>query len=301
MLRQKIRVIVNIIVMTMPGMVLAANPSEGSATTKVNYSPAGQNNAEKGAEGVKEQGPFVFSAPPRESQQASIETYAPIAEYLSKVLGKEVTYKYPGNWFSYQADMQKGNYDLIFDGPHFNSWRSAKLQHNVLARFPGELTFVVAVKKGSDSITDLKQLSGRTVCGMNPPNLGTLTLLSQFDNPARQPVIVNAEGWENIYKSLMADKCSAAVLPIKNLEKYDRGTFTKVIFKAKPLPNQAFSAGPRISSEDQAKIVQALVVQKASGPTAKLREIYAIDGNLVPASKQEYAGLGKWLKDTRGY
>jgi len=301
MLRQKIRVIINIIVMTMPGMALAANPSEGSATTKVNYSPAGQSGAEKGVEGVKEQGPLVFSAPPRENQQASIETYTPIAEYLSKVLGKQVTYKYPGNWFSYQADMQKGNYDLVFDGPHFNGWRSAKLQHNVLARFPGELTFVVAVKKGSDSIADLKQLSGRTVCGMNPPNLGTLTLLSQFDNPARQPVIVNAEGWENIYKSLMADKCTAAVLPIKNLEKYDRGTFTKVIFKAKPLPNQAFSAGPRISSEDQAKIAQALVVQQASGPTAKLREIYAIDGNLVAATKQEYAGLGKWLKDTRGY
>ena len=136
---------------------------------------------------------------------------------------------------------------------------------------------------------------------MNPPNLGTLTLLSQFDNPARQPVIVNAEGWENIYKNLMADKCSAAVLPIKNLEKYDRGTFTRVIFKAKSLPNQAFSASQRISSEYQAKITQALVAQQASEPTAKLREIYAVEGNLIAASKEEYAGLGKWLKDTWGY
>lgn len=287
--------------MTMPGMVLAAPPPENGAAKKVNYSQAGQNEQEKGVEGVKEEGPFVFSAPPRESQQASIETYTPIAEYLSKVLGKPVTYKYPGNWLSYQTDMQKGNYDLVFDGPHFNSWRSAKLRHNVLAKFPGELTFIVAVKKTNNSITDLKQLNGRTVCGMNPPNLGTLTLLSQFDNPARQPVIVNAEGWENVYKNLMADKCSAAVLPIKNLEKYDRGTFTRVIFKAKPLPNQAFSASQRISSEDQGKITQALVVQQASEPTAKLREIYAVEGNLIAASKEEYAGLGKWLKDTWGY
>jgi len=35
----------------------------------------------------------------------------------------------------------------VFDGPHFVSWRMTKLQHVPLVKFPGNLEFVVAVRK----------------------------------------------------------------------------------------------------------------------------------------------------------
>lgn len=296
---RKAGLITNLIFL-MSGVALAANTPEG--TSKVNYAPESATKAQTSAPALnKDEGPLVFSAPPRESQEAGIQTYAPIAEYLSKATGKKIIYKYPGNWLSYQMDMQKGAYDLVFDGPHLNSWRATKLQHNVLAKLPGEHVFVVIVKKSNNAITDVKQLNGRSVCAMTPPNLGTLTLLNQFDNPARQPAIINTDGWESIYKGLMSDSCVAAVLPLKNLEKYDRGMFTRIVFKAKNLPNQAFSAGRRISSEDQDKIARALLAAEASGPTAKLRETYAVEGGFLPTTKEEYAGLGAWLKDVWGY
>lgn len=296
---RKATLITNLIFL-ISGGALAANTPEGAS--KVNYAPESATKAQTSTPALtKNEGPLVFSAPPRESQEAGIQTYAPIAEYLSKATGKKIVYKYPGNWLNYQMDMQKGVYDLVFDGPHFNSWRANKLQHNVLAKIPGEHTFVVIVKKTNSVVTDVKQLSGRQVCAMDPPNLGTLTLLSQFDNPARQPAIINTDGWENIYKGVMSDNCVAGVLPVKNLEKFDRGTFTRIVFRAKALPNQAFSAGRRISQEDQAKIAQALLSAEASGPTAKLRETYAVEGSFLPTTKEEYAGLGTWLKDIWGY
>ncbi|MBE9516840.1 MAG: hypothetical protein IME93_07655, partial [Proteobacteria bacterium] len=70
---------------------------------------------------------FIFSAPPRGAVADETKVYKPIAHYLSKALGKTITYQHPGDWLSYQANMQKGAYDLIFDGPHFASWRMKRL------------------------------------------------------------------------------------------------------------------------------------------------------------------------------
>ncbi len=62
------------------------------------------------------------------------------------------------------------------------------------------------------------------------------------------------------------------------------------------MPNQALSAGPRITPEMQAKIKQALLSEEGKKATEKLREAYVTE--LVSASREEYAGLGRLLKDT---
>lgn len=249
-----------------------------------------------------ERGQYVFSAPPRESTQAAGEIYGPIAEYLSKVTGKQVVFHYSGNWINYQSEMRKGEYDLVFDGPHLNAWRAAHLQHNILVKAPGDTTFVVAVKQNNDKLQDLEQLMGRAICGMSPPNLGTLTVLGQFDNPLRQPLIVSTRSWDSIYQEMQAGRCAAAILPTHNLAKYDpQGAATRIIFRAKAYPSQALSAGPRVSPEDQAKITRAMTWPDARSATAKLRDAYALTGDFQPVGKDEYAGVASMLKDTWGY
>jgi ABC-type phosphate/phosphonate transport system substrate-binding protein len=290
---------------TLSTVATAADPA---SQQKVGYSPAGAALAspallEKSpVPASTEPGTYVFSAPPRESAQAAAEIYGPIAEYLSAVTGKKVVYRQPANWISYQTEMRKGDYDLVFDGPHFNAWRAANLQHNILVKAPGEHAFVVVVKKDNDKVRELKQLTGRGICGMSPPNLGTLTVLNEFDNPMRQPLIVSTESWNTIYTGMQTGRCTAAILPARNLAKFDpQGTATRVVFRAKAYPNQAFSAGPRIVPEDQVKIVRALSAPNARTATANLREAYALSGDFQAASKDEYAGIASILKDTWGY
>lgn len=269
---------------------------------KVSFAPAASGTPallEHGAPAPRE---YVFSAPPRESAQAAVEIYGPVAEYLSRVTGKTVTYRRPGNWIEYQSDMRKGVYDLVFDGPHLNAWRAANLQHNILVKAPGDNTFVVAVRKDSDKLRELRQLAGRPVCGMSPPNLGTLAVLKEFNNPARQPIINNTDGWEQIYSGLQSGRCMAAILPARNLAKYDApGSATRVIYKAKPYPNQALSAGPRVSAEDQTKIVRAMTRPDARAATAQLREAFVLSGDFQTASKGEFASAAAILKDSWFY
>ncbi len=280
-------------------LAAAAADDAAKQTSKVAYQASkGAEDPQKSIQGSE----LIFSAPPREPAEVAKELYEPIAEYLSKAIGKKVTFKYAGTWGVYQGTMQKGGYDLVFDGPHFNGWRMAKLQHNVLVKIPNDFIFVTVTKRENDKITNIKQLAGQTVCAHAPPNLGTLTLFSQFDNPARQPVIISTDGWDNIYKGMTSGLCTAAVIPAKTLEKLDKnGTATKVIYKARSLPNNALSAGPRVSPQDQEKIARALVSSEASGPTEKFRQAYNVGKGFVPANKEEFVGLGELLKNEWGY
>ncbi len=250
---------------------------------------------------ASEAGVITLSAPPRDNEQEGRMRFEPVAKYLSEVLGKKVVYKYPGSWGVYQGAMQKGAYDIVFDGPHFNGWRMEKLDHSILVKAPGDFTQVVFVRKNSPA-TDMKQLTGRKICAHAPPNLGTLVMQDAFDNPARQPAIVVVHGYNHIYKALLDGKCDAAVVPRKHLEKFDRERGAmRIVYRSKPMPNQAFSAGPRITAEDRARIAAALLAPEAAAPTAKMREAYTGGKNFVPAGNAEYAGLGEYLRNEWGY
>lgn len=245
---------------------------------------------------------FLFSAPPRESEEAANAKYAPIAEHLSKVTKHKFIYEYPGNWGVYRTKMVNGKYDLVFDGPHFNSYRAEYLKHNILVKISGGFTFVGIVRKNEPRIKSLREGAGRTVCAHPPPNLGTLTLLSNFSNPLRQPAIVNTKGWNNIYKGLINKECDFAMLPARNLKSYDPDNQNvKIIFRARTLPNQAFSAGPRVPLETQVKISQALTQTTSSDATEGLRITYKAGRKLEKASNAEYKNVSKILLTEWGF
>ncbi len=285
------------------------NAVSAATARKTSFAPATAASGKTSLEGVARgasagnENVLVFSAPPRETEEEGIRTYQPIAEYLSRVTGKTIVYKHPNDWLTYQLEMQRGSYDLVFDGPHFNSWRISNLQHSTLVKLADEHAFAVVVRKDDARTSDLKQLAGQKVCGMNPPNLGTLAVLSQFDNPMRQPLIMNSMGWNKIYEGVAFEKkCTAGILPVAVLKKFNNSeNVVRVLYKTKTLPNQAFSAGPRVPAGDQAKIAAALVSPDGSTAMARLMSTYGSDKGVAFATKAEYAGLDVYLKDTWGY
>jgi hypothetical protein len=246
--------------------------------------------------------PLVFSAPPRETERVGKEKYGPVANYLSTVLHRKVIYKYPGTWGVYRTEMLRGDYDIVFDGPHFISYRIDRLHHNALVTIPARHEFAVIVRAGEERFHRLDDLAGHTFCTHAPPNLGTLTLLSHFPNPARQPSIINTKGWTNIYQGVIGGRCEAGVIPMANLKNLDKtGKTTHVVFHSRIMPNQAFSAGPRVSLREQRTIARALVSDAATAPTAELRATYRVGDRFELANNKEFAGMDKYLRDQWGY
>lgn len=244
---------------------------------------------------------LIFSSAPRDTPQNEEAVYKPLMDLLTRTIGQKVTFRHGGNYTIYISEMRKGSYDLVLDGPHFVSWRIVKLGHVPVVKFPGNLTFVAIVRKDQTRVQDLKDLVGRTICAFPPPNLATLAVYYEFDNPARQPMTIPVENFADVYKRVASGKCMGGILQAKLYQDLDKdANAAKVIFTTKPLPNQAFSAGPRVTPEMRDKIAKALLSPEGAAATTKLREIYKVP-NLVAATPDEYQGLGKLLRDTMGF
>ena len=230
--------------------------------------------------------PYIFSAPPRESVQRGEEVYGPIAQALTSATGKHFVYWHPGdkNWLSYTSKMRNGDYDLIFDGPHFVGWRANLIKHTPILSLKHEHVWVVigttSVHKYKRRPVDkLEDLAGRRVCVHAPPNFGTLTLLSLFDNPVRQPTLTAIAGWKNAFLGVRDGKCEGAILPKCKYKKFKKeldanDVYVKKLYQHRPYPNQAITVGPRIDESMRNKIVKVLQSEKGMAATAKLRKRY---------------------------
>ena len=244
---------------------------------------------------------IIFTAPPRENLEKGKHTYGPIASYLSQVLGKNIEYQHPGNWLTYSADMRKGKYDIVFDGPHFVSWRITKIQHTPVVKIPGGFIFKFVANRNNAIITKVDDLVGKRVCGHHPPNQGTLRLYNQFKNPMRLPILVPIKGWRNIYSAMMAGKCEAAILPEKIYKKVDpKRENSKILFSSNPVSGQAITVSTKFNHQDVIKIRKALLSKQGQQATKNLRKRFA-SPTLAAANKQEYEGVLQLLEDSYGF
>ncbi len=222
---------------------------------------------------------FLLTAPPRESAADGLKQYGPLAEKLTEILGEKVVYQHPKGWLFYQRDIRTDKFDIVFDGPHFISWRMKQFGHTPVAKLPGTLVFIVVTTKDTkgfnrrpvDGIDDLKNL---TVCAVAPPNLSSLTVLAEYKDPVSLPIMVNAKGGMNgVYDAFKNGKCQAAILRdkyyIKKVPEEEREQL-KIIFRSEPVANQGITVSRRISEEQRLLITAALTeVSSSTAPTLK--------------------------------
>lgn len=243
------------------------------------------------------QADWVLTAPPREDAARGAEVYGPLAEYLSKVLDETVAYKHPGSWSRYQRDMRADKYDIIFDGPHFMSWRMKKKDHTPVARLPGNLSFVLIVNADDSEIKEVKDLVNKKVCAISPPNLSTLTILAQFGDVGTPKLKTITGGMGNVFDAFKKNECRAAVLRAKlyktKLSDADRAS-TKIIFSSEPVPNQGITVSGRIPKASRENIALALI-GKNSGTVKILKRFAPKEDTMIPVSSGDYEPYYKLL------
>ncbi len=245
---------------------------------------------------------LILTAPPRESVQAGKKIYQPVAKYLSQLLNRKVSYKHPGNWFNYQNKMRKDKYDIIFDGPHFASWRIAHLKHEALIKLPGELQFIVVANADNTELHSGKDMIGKRFCGISPPNLSSLSFLATFTNPMTQPKIKGIKGgMAQVFKAFEEKKCIAAVLRKEFYEKkltHARRDKLKIIFKSSKMTNQVISVSSRLSQKEKNKIANALL--KGDGAKSLNGIVKRFSGKakktFIRTNNAEYRGYNKHLE-----
>jgi ABC-type phosphate/phosphonate transport system substrate-binding protein len=262
--------------------------------------PLVANAADNPAAAGAAERPLILAAAPRESEAAARALYDPLADYLSRQLGRPVVFRYPGSWGIYRTSMLKGEYDLVFDGPHLNSYRVEKLQHEVLVKLPGTFQFAIITREDM-LFRGVSRMYGRSFCALPPPNLGTLVLFDVFDNPLRQPIVKAATSWKHIYEGVVTGKCDGGVLPLAQLKRFETTNRTKVLFYSNELPNQALSAGPRVTGDMKRRIRNALLSPAAAGPTKALRAESDHVSGFAEVQPGDYDGLSFYLQYEWGF
>jgi ABC-type phosphate/phosphonate transport system substrate-binding protein len=244
---------------------------------------------------------LILTAPPREKPADGQKQYGPLADYLTKLFGRKVTYVFPGNWLKYQRDLREDKYDIIFDGPHFISWRMAHLGNEVVVKLPGTLEFYLLAKKDDNSVNSVDDLVAKEVCGVPPPNLASLTVLAAFPNPVRQPVIKGIRGaGAAVFNAFMDGQCVAAVIRTAYYKKFltdEQRAKVKIIYASKPYPNQGITVSKRVSERERDLMVQALTVGdgvKATQPI--LKRFGGKATHFIPAKHDEYVGINNLLE-----
>jgi len=245
---------------------------------------------------------LILTSAPRETPEKGEQLYGPIAAHLSKALGVKVRYEHPGNWLSYQNNMRSDKYDIIFDGPHFISWRIVHLGHEALVKLPGTLQFMMVNDKDDQVFDSATKLVGKKICGISPPNLSTLTVLDYYRNPVRQPIIKGIKGgMGKVYKTFIEQKglCNAAVLRTtfykKKLKQADRDKL-KTLFLSKAMPNQGISVSKRVDQRSKGIIVNELLGKGAESAKGLFKRFAGKANGFIAVEKNEYAGYNLLLE-----
>lgn len=243
---------------------------------------------------------LVFSAPPREKPEAGERLYGPIAQKLSVLLGETVRYEYPKDWLTYSKRMRQGDYDIVFDGPQFASWRMLHIDHVPLVRIQGDLRFVLVAGKNS-GISELKDLAAKKICALASPNLGTISVLHEFDNPVRQPILIEAKGgMKGVYKRLGAGQCDAAILRdsfFNNKRKEQGQKQYQVIWASVRMPNQVITASREIPVQSREQIIRALSSDTGSMSALPLFKRFSKKStHFISTNPDEFTGLNRMLE-----
>ena len=246
---------------------------------------------------------LILSAPPRESPAAGQKMYGSLAEQLSRLLGTRVSYHHPGNWLRYQVDMRHNRFDIVFDGPHFASWRIKYHQHAPLVKLPGTLKFYLITLQELTQINEPKDLAAHRVCVIPPPNLSALVLLARLDGPAREPIIQPIKGGvKKVYQGLLERDCDAAVVRStfydEKLSEQQRAQL-KILFASPEMPNQVITVSDALTAQQRAAMKEWLLA--GEGRTVAEPVVRRFTGNqqqhFVDILGNEYTGYSSLLED----
>ncbi len=246
---------------------------------------------------------LLLTAPPRESVADGQKQYGPLAEKLTQILGEKVTYQQPKGWLFYQRDMRADKFDIVFDGPHFISWRIKRFGHTPVAKLPGTLVFIVVTEKGAkgfnrrniNTIDDLKNVK---VCAVAPPNLSSLTVLTEYKDPVSLPIMVNAKGgMKGVYSAFKNGKCQAAIMRdkffIKKVPQHERDDL-KIIFRSEPVANQGITVSRRVT-EEQRTLITAALTEVSASTTPILKRFTPKAEKMLYTDNADYKNYYKFL------
>ncbi len=203
---------------------------------------------------------LVLAVQPIQSEERTAEIFQPMADYIQAVTGIPTSLNTYPNFISYWSTTQQaGSYNLVLDAAHFTDYRVINQGFTPMVKQEGSVTFSLIV--GEDSLVfDPEELVGKKIATLGAPSVGAVRLNEIFDNPTRQPLMVETNNSAQAMDLLIGGEVDAAMLPTPIVSQRMSGDGgVNVVMTTDPLPSVALSASPDIDVAVVEKLREAFL------------------------------------------
>jgi ABC-type phosphate/phosphonate transport system substrate-binding protein len=232
---------------------------------------------------------------PIQSEQRTREIFQPMADYFQHLTGQKVEIITYPNFISYWMETQKpDSYDIAFDAAHFIDFRDKNMDYTVLAKQPGSVSISLVVTEDA-LVFEAEELIGKKIATLGPPSIPAARIDEIFDNPVRQPTIVEGNDSAHVMSMLLSGEVDAAMIPtpLVSAQMAAEGGIAMVL-TTETVPSMGVSVSANVPAEIREKLHKGLVEAEKTPEGRKMLE----ETKLNPFEKttnQEYFGFSELL------
>lgn len=235
---------------------------------------------------------------PSYTPERAAEVYKPLADYLTKATGHNITLVTPRNYHFFWRDMRQNSpVDLVFAEAHITDYRIKRFNVEPLARAAENMSFTLLASDQIENPT-LNSLVGKSIVTMPSPSLGFALLLELYPNPVSQPnILSSAASWRDGVEIVFAGEADAAMVPTWLKDQYPN---LIPIQASREFPGACVTASPTLDPKVKEDVKNALLkLSEDPGVFDVLNEL-GISG-FKAATAAEYDGAEAMLKGFYGY
>jgi len=205
---------------------------------------------------------MVFGVYPLLSPSQTVKQFAPLAEYLEKVIGIPVSLRSAPDFAKFIDRTRAGEYDIIFTAPHMGRLAEKRDGYRHIAQ-TGKVTVVVLARKGGP-VGTLADLKGRTLA------VGArLSMSYQIVNHAlgehglaieRDVKFIDPASFSNVIEAIMRGEADAGatISQLWDNASPEQRENLREIHRAEPTPGFLILVHSRLAPEISLRLKQAL-------------------------------------------
>ena len=241
---------------------------------------------------------YTLAIQPILPQKELIESYQPLADYLSAATGHTITISTHRNFLLYWTKMRKQEkgFDLVLDAAHFTDYRIKTQGYTILAKMPDTVSFSIVTTE-DNLILDIDELIGLRVATMPSPSLGALRLEELFPNPMRLPNYIWLMNTTIAMNSLLSGEVDAAIIPTRLASTYNS---INIVMTTDPVPHMGLSASPDVPQKTAETIRNALLNADSTMQGQKMLSKLKLE-RFEATNEAAYDGNAYLLKEVFGF
>ena len=241
---------------------------------------------------------YTLAIQPILPQNELIESYQPLADYLSAATGHTITITTHRNFLLYWTKMRKQEkgFDLVLDAAHFTDYRIKAQGYTVLAKMPDTVSFSIVTSE-DNFILDIDELIGLRIATMPSPSLGSLRLEELFPNPMRLPNYIWVMNTTIAMNSLLSGEVDAAIIPTRLASTYNG---INTVMTTEPVPHMGLSVSPDVPQKTVEALRNALLNAGSTIEGQKMLSKLKLE-QFEAANEAAYDGYANLLKEVFGF